>query len=329
MTEAEAAAARDAPMAAEANGPLFSVVIPTYNRAAFVGETLASVFAQTFADFEIIVVDDGSTDGTAEFIRGLNAAIRLICTANGGPGAARNRGVREARGRYVAFLDSDDLWLPWTLGVFAEAIATFNSPIILSGSFVQISRECEVAAIVRGPLKMLCFDDYLGASRKSYSTGSGTCVFSRQAVLATPFLEDRFNGEDHDVMLRLGTRRGFVWIESPSTLAYRRHPQSETYNPTSGAMGILRLLRRERERVYPGGQTRVADRRRILARHARPISLICLREGLVWPGWEVYRSTFLWNVQLGHWRFVVAFPVLSLRSVVRARASTQRQQRMF
>src|SRR5437660_10167324 len=102
---------------------LFSVVIPTYNRVDLLAQTLDSVWCQDFTDFEVVVVDDGSNDGTREYLRGLGDRIRVVQQANGGPGAARNAGIREASGNYVALLDSDDLWFQWTLKAFARAIA--------------------------------------------------------------------------------------------------------------------------------------------------------------------------------------------------------------
>ena len=102
---------------------LFSVVIPTYNRVHLLERTLDSVWRQGFTDFEVVVVDDGSNDGTQEYLRSLGNRIRIVLQANGGPGAARNAGVRMASGKYVALLDSDDLWFPWTLNIFAQAIA--------------------------------------------------------------------------------------------------------------------------------------------------------------------------------------------------------------
>ncbi len=90
--------------------PRVSVIIPTYNRAALLCETLASVFAQTFQDYQVIVVDDGSTDDTPEQLRELGARVIVEHTAHAGEGAARNAGLDRARGEYIAFLDSDDLW---------------------------------------------------------------------------------------------------------------------------------------------------------------------------------------------------------------------------
>lgn len=93
--------------------PLFSVVIPAYKCAAFIPLTLQSIYAQTEPDFEIVVVNDGSPDSTGEVLaRETDPRLRIINQENGGECAARNRGVREARGKYVAFLDSDDAWLP-------------------------------------------------------------------------------------------------------------------------------------------------------------------------------------------------------------------------
>ncbi len=93
--------------------PAVSVVIPTYNRKAFLGGAVRSVMEQTYSDFEIIVVDDGSSDGTAEWIAQHYPAIRLLrLPGNQGAAAARNRGIEAARGSLVAFLDSDDRWLP-------------------------------------------------------------------------------------------------------------------------------------------------------------------------------------------------------------------------
>ena len=92
--------------------PTVSVVIPTYNRALFLGVAVASVREQTYPCMEIVIVDDGSTDDTAQVVAMLGNGIRYITQANAGPAAARNRGIQEARGDLVAFLDTDDRWLP-------------------------------------------------------------------------------------------------------------------------------------------------------------------------------------------------------------------------
>lgn len=92
--------------------PKVSVILPTYNRALFLGEAIESVLGQTFQDFQLIVVDDGSTDHTPELVANYGASITYISQVNAGPGAARNTGVRNAIGEWLAFLDSDDVWLP-------------------------------------------------------------------------------------------------------------------------------------------------------------------------------------------------------------------------
>ena len=97
--------------------PKISVVVPLYNKAAHVRRALDSVAAQTFRDFEAIVVDDGSTDGGGRVVEEYeDARFRLVKQTNAGPGAARNRGIRESSGDVLAFLDADDEWLPDYLG---------------------------------------------------------------------------------------------------------------------------------------------------------------------------------------------------------------------
>jgi glycosyltransferase involved in cell wall biosynthesis len=109
----DAAREGNAPTGAVAGMPLVSVIVPLYNKAPYVLRALESVAAQTVEDLEVIVVDDGSTDGGDEIAsRFPDSRFRLIRQANAGPGAARNRGLREAGAPYVGFLDADDRWLP-------------------------------------------------------------------------------------------------------------------------------------------------------------------------------------------------------------------------
>ncbi|HEY3580949.1 MAG TPA: glycosyltransferase family 2 protein [Pyrinomonadaceae bacterium] len=132
--------------------PRVSVIIPAYNAAEFINETLDSVFAQTFSDFEVIVVNDGSPD-TEDLERALKRypeKLRYIKQENQGAAAARNTGIRAASGEFVAFLDADDTWLPTFLQkqlellqrtradfVYADALLTGNSP--LSGrTFMEV-----------------------------------------------------------------------------------------------------------------------------------------------------------------------------------------------
>lgn len=93
--------------------PRVSVIVPLFNKADYIGRALASISSQTFADFEVIVVDDGSTDGGPEIVaRHRDSRVRLVSQQNNGPGSARNRGIEQSRGPLIAFLDSDDEWLP-------------------------------------------------------------------------------------------------------------------------------------------------------------------------------------------------------------------------
>ena len=107
----------------------FSVVIPAFNAEATVASSVASVLRQTRADLEVIVVDDGSMDGTAAAVERLtDQRVKLISRPKRGVSAARNAGIDTARGRYIAFLDSDDLWLPRYLELAAEALASTARP---------------------------------------------------------------------------------------------------------------------------------------------------------------------------------------------------------
>jgi glycosyltransferase involved in cell wall biosynthesis len=91
---------------------LISVVIPTYNRVPFLKDAIDSVLSQTFQAFELIVIDDGSTDDTPNLLSSYGNKIKVITQANQGPSAARNRGIEAAKGKWIAFLDSDDVWKP-------------------------------------------------------------------------------------------------------------------------------------------------------------------------------------------------------------------------
>lgn len=104
--------------------PRVSVIIPAYNTAAYLAETIESVLQQTYRDFEVIVVDDGSSDNTAEVARSFAPPVTVLTKANGGPAAARNLAIQNSTGEFIAFLDSDDLWVADKL---AEQVALLDA----------------------------------------------------------------------------------------------------------------------------------------------------------------------------------------------------------
>jgi glycosyltransferase involved in cell wall biosynthesis len=105
---------------ANKNKPLVSVIIPTYNSASFLPHSVESVLRQTYDHFELLVVDDGSTDNTQEVLAPYRDSIRYLKKANGGPSSSRNLGITEARGEFIAFQDSDDIWFPQKLALQVE-----------------------------------------------------------------------------------------------------------------------------------------------------------------------------------------------------------------
>ena len=105
--------------------PLVSVIIPTFNNVELLAETLDSVIEQSFPDFELIVIDDGSTDDTGRMIQRDYPEVKYVCQANRGPAAARNAGVKLAQGEYIAFCDHDDLWTPGHLRILVTAFAAY------------------------------------------------------------------------------------------------------------------------------------------------------------------------------------------------------------
>lgn len=115
--------------------PLVTVIVPAYNCSAYLSEALNSILAQDYPNLEIIVVDDGSTDGSAEIAEGYGPPVRVIRQKNQGPAAARNGAVGEAKGEYLAFLDGDDLWLPGKLRAQMKHLLAHTDIGIVYGGF--------------------------------------------------------------------------------------------------------------------------------------------------------------------------------------------------
>ncbi len=117
--------------------PFFSVIIPTYNRSSMVAEAVSSVLNQTFKDFEILVIDDGSTDDTQSALSPFSDRVCYFRQENGGVASARNLGIAKSRGEYICYLDSDDLWPANKLSSYNDAIRKANDPHFLFSDFVK------------------------------------------------------------------------------------------------------------------------------------------------------------------------------------------------
>ena len=303
--------------------PFFSVVIPAYNREHLIERTLASVFAQNRPDLEVIVVDDGSTDDTREVVRRYGDRVTLLTQENQGPGAARNAGIREAQGEYVAFLDSDDLWFPWTLDVYETAIRDHQQPAFVAGSPFLFTDADAVEGVEEHSPQATYFPDYYASGDAWRWWGVSSFVVRREALQAVGGFSDRWiNAEDADLAMRLGVAPGFVDLDDAPTFAYREHDDTAMDVAENTIRGIQHLIQSENDHTYPGGDERAVERYRILCRHVRPVVLSTLRSGRSGVAWELYWATLRWHVYLHRWKFLLGFPVRSLQYRTRSASYT-------
>ena len=198
--------------------PFFSVVIPVYNRAAVLARAIASVRAQSFQDFEIVVVDDGSRDDPRAVAEAFNdSRIRFIRKVNAGGGAARNTGIDEARGAFVAFLDSDDVFLPHHL---KDMHALLKGSMDLVG-YARVRVDRGQGRVFLKPPRALRPDEnianYLLSDRGF--TPTSTIVAPRAAAARIRFEEHLRVAEDTDFAIRL-TLAGYrlVMLEAPGAI---------------------------------------------------------------------------------------------------------------
>lgn len=198
--------------------PAVSVIIPTFNRLALLREALDSVAAQTFQDFEVIVVDDGSTEAIAEGVANHATSPRVIRQPNAGPAAARNRGIAAANADVVAFLDSDDLWLPGKLANYVERMKREPGEPIWYGPMQPIKRD---GRRVPGRTKP-CMGGCIAEALFHSSFVHVPTVVCRKSLLTDVgcFDESLPVCEDYDLWLRLSVKTKFGLIEEP--LALRR-----------------------------------------------------------------------------------------------------------
>lgn len=292
--------------------PLFSIVVPTYNRLELLKSTLLSIAAQTFSDYEVIVVDDGSQDDVASIVARFGPQYRLVRQPNRGPGQARNCGIRHATGRYVAFLDSDDLWCPWSSETYARAIRQHHEPAFLAGIPKIFYDERELQGMTQGPFRTEAFPDYYHAQGPRRWCSTSSLVVRRDVLLAVHgFARYRMNGEDSDLTMRLGAAEGFVHVASPVTFAYREHPQHISANVALLHRGAQYMVRRELRGRYPGGAARRAERIAMLA----PQVAYCLKRcayARPWLGWSLFARTFGWQLRRRDWETIFLYPVRCL-----------------
>ena len=219
-----------------------SVIIPTYNHRDFVVSAIQSVFAQSFTDHEIIVVDDGSPDDTAQLLEPLASAgqIRLIRQANQGQAAARNRGVAESSGELIAFLDDDDLWLADKLAWQVTALRT-QDWIAVGGSCQYLSDQPSPPLPGNARVRLLSLAELF---KGSPFHSPGQLVVRRTALQAVGgFDPDIWGVDDLDLYMRLAGLGKFAAVDRPSLL-YRRHPGNASLATDRMFTNGLRVLRK-------------------------------------------------------------------------------------
>lgn len=207
------------------NGPVaVSVVIPLYNAAAVIKETIESVLAQTWTDREIIVIDDGSTDGSAEIVKAFGERTRYYAFENGGVAKARNRGIALSRGRYVALLDHDDLWAPTKLAKQVAVLEARPEVGMAMTSIVHIDRSGHaLKKFPSGPSS-----EFYQLFVKGFGPTPSAVMIRRSVIDQVGGFDERFGAaglDDHELWPRVAQQCEIVLIDEP--LTYHRHGESK------------------------------------------------------------------------------------------------------
>ncbi|HTY54949.1 MAG TPA: glycosyltransferase [Candidatus Binataceae bacterium] len=208
--------------------PTVTVVVPTYNRVHYLDQAIASVLSQNCGDFELIVVDDGSTDSTADLLRTINdRRLRVLAQSHRGISASLNAAMAESRGKYIARLDSDDLWLPEMLSTLVPFLDTHPEIGVVYGSAQAMNADGSLQKRRLGRLEY-----FPGDSLRSLVYDDCTCNVALLArreslVRAGPYDETLIANEDWDMWLRVARSDRFYFVDK--VLAYFRvHPGNHT-----------------------------------------------------------------------------------------------------
>lgn len=201
-----------------------SAIIPAYNCEKYIVETIESVFAQTHKDIELIVVDDGSTDRTEEIIRSFGARLNYIRQdKNSGPSAARNRGIKESSGAYVAFLDHDDIWLPDKIEEQVRMLEREKDLALVYSNFYYINRSGSIMGKLFDnikPCRGFVFEELV----ISNFIPTSSVVIRKKVLDETGIFDERFLiAQDYDLYIRIAERHKIDFIERP-LLKYMVHP---------------------------------------------------------------------------------------------------------
>src|ERR1051325_11676688 len=251
--------------------PLVSVIIPAFKVAGFIAETLSSVLAQTFSNYEIIVINDGSPDteiletNMAEF----SQCVNYIKQENRGAGAARNAGLHAARGEFVAFLDGDDLWLPEFLQQQLRLIQSDGGYDLVYADAINITENgrSRITNMQVNPSDGPVTAQSLIAGRCNIITSS---VVARRAVIeAVGFFDEGFpNSQDYDLWLRLAKHGARMTYQKRVLVERRIYDGSLASDPIKSFTGEIRVLEKTARRSDLTKAEREALNRKLKLRHA-------------------------------------------------------------
>ncbi len=231
-----------------------SVIIPTHNRAELLPRALDSVLAQTLAPQEVILVDDGSTDGTEALMASRYPSVRYLKQANRGVSAARNRGIKEARGEWIALLDSDDAWLPGKLAAQLEALTAYPG-----------HRLCHTEEIwIRDGRRVNAMKKHAKSGGRIFRQCLPRCVISPSSALIHrnllkqlgSFDEDLPACEDYDLWLRICAVEPVLFVAEPQIVKHGGHADQLSRRH----WGMDRFRIRALEKIINSGRLGPGDR---------------------------------------------------------------------